>query len=293
MRKTIETYEMTRWDAHLGERVIYTRHNSQPMTGMQDIERTPFGGTRYAWRRVTMRDDARTRYGVQIAVDKVYSDDRPADYTDDKTWVWYYMTAREAAAKALLLCRECGITDPYITGDVGGMCTSRDCEMIAAGATWDDLCTEWYKAAATVTTRERGGYNDYCETVYTYSAEGDTAPQEAITMTQAITFWEIVDRARKVAESDDYYFETFGVRWQVEPFELGPIGHISHNWDDGTDTGEELDGICALDVTNLGYYKRSPYYGEHIAILGSYGSHSGEDLGEIVMQDAEVLEIIC
>ena len=82
-----------------------------------------------------------------------------------------------------------------------------------------------------------------------------------------------------------------GIRVQDVPFETGAMDHNSHIWDDGDDTGEELDGVCAVSYENLQY--ACQYYGEHIAIIGGDHYEYGEDAGEIIIRDAEVLEIIC
>lgn len=84
-------------------------------------------------------------------------------------------------------------------------------------------------------------------------------------------------------------YETYAIRVQLEPFALGPIDHVSKVWVDGEETDEELPGVCTVKAEA---YQPGYYDGEHIAILGCYYSEMGEDLGEIIMMDAEVVEII-
>lgn len=99
----------------------------------------------------------------------------------------------------------------------------------------------------------------------------------------------IIDRINAIRDNDAYTYETYAIRTQDVPFALGEVDHVSHVWNDGDDTGIELGGICAVLPE---YYKAGYYYGEHVAILGCYYSEMGEDLGEVIMQDAVVLDII-
>lgn len=86
-------------------------------------------------------------------------------------------------------------------------------------------------------------------------------------------------------------YNYIGIRVQEEPFELGPIDHNSHVWIDGEDTGEELPGISAINAEKW-QENKTHYYGDHIAIIGSNSITYGEDVDEIVMEDAEVLEVL-
>lgn len=91
----------------------------------------------------------------------------------------------------------------------------------------------------------------------------------------------------------------FGIRTQYEPFEqLGKISHVSKVWDDGEETDEDLDGICATDVSGYAIrmhtedFVEGSYFGDHIAILASNDADYGNDPDELVMKDAVVLHII-
>lgn len=103
---------------------------------------------------------------------------------------------------------------------------------------------------------------------------------------------EMIEKAKEVAENYFWDYEKIGIRVQEEPFELGRISHCSHIWDDGEDTGEELDGICAQDVNQFGTPYQLEYFGYHVAVLGCNAYTYGQDSGEIVMEDAEVLAIL-
>lgn len=107
------------------------------------------------------------------------------------------------------------------------------------------------------------------------------------------------------AKAEELYwnecYDYLGIRSQNHPFELGPIDHASNVWEDGENTGEELDGICATDWEHPAIACHSNeidcrlgcYLGEHVAILGSNSADFGEDEGELIMQDAQVLYVFC
>ena len=97
-------------------------------------------------------------------------------------------------------------------------------------------------------------------------------------------------KINQVAEEAFYDYEMIAIRVQEEAFELGSIDHVSHIWEDGEDTGEELDGICAIRIDQI--RSASDYFGGHIAVLGSNSYEYGEDAGEVILQDAEVLAIL-
>lgn len=102
-----------------------------------------------------------------------------------------------------------------------------------------------------------------------------------------MTKQEIMERVEWYRLNGEY--ETYAIRVQVEPFSLGPINHVSKVWICGEETDEDLPGVCTVKAEA---YQPGHYYGEHIAILGCYYSEMGEDVGEIIMDGAEVVEII-
>lgn len=97
----------------------------------------------------------------------------------------------------------------------------------------------------------------------------------------------IKDTADEMGLSWDYEF--VGVRVQEEGFDFGEIDHLSHVWDNGDDTGVELDGICACKLDRLGVNR---YYGDHAAIICGNDAEYGEDDGEIIIRDAVVVKIL-
>lgn len=88
----------------------------------------------------------------------------------------------------------------------------------------------------------------------------------------------------------DWEYAYVGVRVQEPEFVLGPVNHRSHVWVDGEETAAELPGLCACKLDRLGI---NDYFGDHIAIVCGNEAEYGEDDGEIIIRDAEVVAIIC
>lgn len=85
-------------------------------------------------------------------------------------------------------------------------------------------------------------------------------------------------------------YEYVGIRVQDDDkFALGKIAHRSHIWDNGEDTGIELDGICVTDINAIGH---ELYFGDHLAIICGYCAEFGADIGELIVRDAEVVAIL-
>lgn len=90
-----------------------------------------------------------------------------------------------------------------------------------------------------------------------------------------------------------------GIRSQNYPFTLGPMDWKSQIIDEnGDETGEYLGGVSATDVNARERYMHtqegygfSAYPGDYVAILTSRRAFGGDDLGEIVMVDPEVVYI--
>lgn len=103
---------------------------------------------------------------------------------------------------------------------------------------------------------------------------------------------EMIKRAREVAEDLCYDYAKIGIRVQEVPFELGCMDHVSHIWIDGDDTGEELDGVCAQDINAIGTFANGCYFGDHVAVIAGNTYTYGQDEGEVIIEDAEVVEIL-
>lgn len=107
--------------------------------------------------------------------------------------------------------------------------------------------------------------------------------------------WDSAAVAEKILQVVEEYPGNTGVRIQTRPFAIGPVDHVSHRWIDGEETDEELSGISVLstgDIDTLTRQARS-YHGKHVAIIGGGLSEYGEDIGEIILKDAEVICILC
>lgn len=97
-------------------------------------------------------------------------------------------------------------------------------------------------------------------------------------------------RLAEVAEELFFDYEVVAIRVQEVPFELGAIDHVSSVWEDGEETDEELDGICAIRAKDVD--KSDTYFGDHVAIIAGNRYTYGEDIGEVIIEDAEVVEIL-
>lgn len=107
-------------------------------------------------------------------------------------------------------------------------------------------------------------------------------------MTKAEAIKNIMNRIDEIKENSEYGY--IGVRVQEKEFVKGEILDSSFVWVDGEMTDEELDGTCATKLEDVELIKG--YFGDHIAIIGSDSMGYGQDLGEIILRDAEVLEVI-
>ena len=97
---------------------------------------------------------------------------------------------------------------------------------------------------------------------------------------------------REIMEELHWDYEIVAIRTQEQPFELGKIVHCSHVWDDGDDTGEELDGICGTTEKGVELHLSGYYYGDHMAIIAGSSYEYGEDANEVIIKNAEVVKII-
>lgn len=107
-------------------------------------------------------------------------------------------------------------------------------------------------------------------------------------MTKREAIESIMNRVEEIRENCDY--EIIGVRVQENEFTEGEILDNSFIWIDGEMTDEELDGTCAVKLEDAELAKG--YFGEHVAIIVGESFTYGEDLGEIIIRNAEVLEVI-
>lgn len=107
-------------------------------------------------------------------------------------------------------------------------------------------------------------------------------------MTKMEAIKNIMNRIDEIKENSEY--EYIGVRVQENEFAEGEILDNSFVWVDGEMTDEELDGTCAVKLEDAEL--ANGYFGEHVAIIGSNSMEYGQDLGEIIPRDAEVMEVL-
>lgn len=107
-------------------------------------------------------------------------------------------------------------------------------------------------------------------------------------MTKAEAIKNIIDRIDEIRDIYDY--EYIGIRVSDNEFAEGEILDNSFVWIDGEITDEELDGTCAIMLKDVEL--ANAYYGSHVAIIGSDSMEYGQDLGEIILKNAEVLEVV-
>jgi len=106
-------------------------------------------------------------------------------------------------------------------------------------------------------------------------------------------------KIRKALESIDLEemgmeYAYIGIRVQEEAYgaKVGEaVDHCSKVWIDGDETDEELDGVCAMNASQLGCVG-CEYFGNVVLVLGADRVDYGEDAGEIIMQDATILAVI-
>lgn len=92
-----------------------------------------------------------------------------------------------------------------------------------------------------------------------------------------------------IAKSDDREYEFYGIRHHHGgPVAVGETLACSWVWDDGQPTDIELDGTCAVDLTDdnaTTAMKQYAHFGEPIVIAGFRASW-GDEPGEIIIKDA-------
>lgn len=107
-------------------------------------------------------------------------------------------------------------------------------------------------------------------------------------MTKAEAIKNIINRIEEIEDAYDYGY--IGIRVSENEFTEGETLDNSFVWIDGKMTDEELDGTCAIMLKDVKL--ANTYFCDHVAIIGSDSMEYGQDLGEIILRDAEVLEVI-
>lgn len=84
----------------------------------------------------------------------------------------------------------------------------------------------------------------------------------------------------------------YGVRWDTRELNVGDTLPNSYVWEDGNKTDEELDGVCAIDLSTINRAISLPQYkGNPYLIKGEY-LETGNDLGEILLANAVVVRAL-
>lgn len=115
-----------------------------------------------------------------------------------------------------------------------------------------------------------------------------------------------IEQIAKIIENEDY--EVYGIRADNDIiYTVGDTCHNSHEWfqdyQEGTDfeynedmgcwDGGELPGTCALkvDINNIAatLEESRRHYGKHITLIAGYSYKVGNDMGEVIIEDAIVL----
>jgi len=108
-----------------------------------------------------------------------------------------------------------------------------------------------------------------------------------------------VEELREKAEAYKGIYEYVAIRTQEEPFELGQILHESSVWVNGDETENKLDGISATDINSPAVqmhvdknYRYGYYFGHRKAIICGNRATYGEDVGEVIISDPVVMEVL-
>lgn len=118
---------------------------------------------------------------------------------------------------------------------------------------------------------------------------------------------DLLEEARKYKTAEEFIksqiekhipsekYADWGIRVidKNDPIKIGDRNLVSNEWRDNEKTGDLLNGVSVLDVRNKDYLDLSKsYIGDRIAIIKGTKSESGYDVGESVLKDNEVVDII-
>jgi len=97
---------------------------------------------------------------------------------------------------------------------------------------------------------------------------------------------------------DKYDHDHVALRVVAEGYP-GYDGHVgdslpcSYVWEDGDWTAQELSGTSGISITAHIYPDEwSGYTGDRVLVIGGESATGGEDRGEIIVEDAVILDII-
>lgn len=111
-----------------------------------------------------------------------------------------------------------------------------------------------------------------------------------------------------IMEDDSIETDTsIGLRVMAEEFSKDGIAVLNSNrWEDGNDTGEELNGASCLEIHTYGryfdaeeiegYLFKTKYYhgmGNTVSLVIGDSHEGGEDSCEIIISNAKIKKVIC
>ena len=100
---------------------------------------------------------------------------------------------------------------------------------------------------------------------------------------------EEINKAIAAVRDNEYDYNYVAIRVCPDMVEVGQILEPSFVWVDGEITDEELEGTCGIGINSKA---SCGYFGKCMAIIGGYDAEYGEDDGEIIIKDAEVIAIL-
>lgn len=114
------------------------------------------------------------------------------------------------------------------------------------------------------------------------------------------TDWDASKSGEEIARymDDDEDYADFGLRIIPSGHDVkaGDVLPVSKRWDDGEDTGEELDGTSTIGIGSkdsidraISDLMRGGYQGAQVALVKGERKGSGEDPGEAIIKDATVV----
>jgi hypothetical protein len=110
----------------------------------------------------------------------------------------------------------------------------------------------------------------------------------AITIREQMTAIKAQIDALKAEYSEEY---VWGVRWDDADLSVGHIFPASRVWDDGDPTDELCSGTSCIQDTHLRCISETNYYvGTAYIVCGLHAGY-GEDPGEILMSECEIMAV--
>ena len=100
---------------------------------------------------------------------------------------------------------------------------------------------------------------------------------------------EEINKSIAAVKDNDYDYNFVAIRVCPDMVEVGQKLEASFVWVDGEITDEELEGTCGIDIESKA---SCGYFGECLAIIGGYDAEYGEDAGELIVKEAEVISIL-